>query len=71
MCKTFCKHPVTIATAIIHAIPGIPGCNPSGCCWITPSEVYQPTVINKLTDMNKEKEAKRNLTTITTNEIIY
>lgn len=37
----------------------------------TPTEVYQTTVINKLTDMNKEKEAKRNFTTITTNEIKY
>lgn len=37
----------------------------------TPSEVYQPNLINKLTVMNKEKEAKRNFTTITTNESIY
>jgi len=34
----------------------------------TPEEIYKPIVLNKLTDTNKEKEAKRNLTTITTNE---
>jgi putative transposase len=37
-----------------------------------PAEVYQSTVMNKLTVANKEKEAKRNLTTTTTtNEIAY
>lgn len=30
----------------------------------TPTEIYEPDVMNKLTDMNKEKEAKRNLTLI-------
>ena len=34
----------------------------------TPSEIYRPEVINKLTDMNKEKEAKRNSTLIITND---
>ena len=33
----------------------------------TPAEIYSPKVLNILTDTNKEKEAKRNLTT-TTNE---
>ena len=33
-----------------------------------PAEIYQPSVMNKLTDTNKEKEAKRNLTTTITDE---
>lgn len=34
----------------------------------TPAQVYQPKVLNILTDINKEKVAKRNLTTSPTNE---
>lgn len=33
-----------------------------------PVEIYSPSVMNKLTDTNKEKEAKRNFTTTITNE---
>ena len=34
----------------------------------SPVEIYQPSVVNILTDNNKEKVAKRNLTTSTSNE---
>jgi putative transposase len=34
----------------------------------SPVEIYQPSVMNILTDINKEKVAKRNFTTSTSNE---
>jgi hypothetical protein len=33
-----------------------------------PAKLYQPSVMNKLTVINKEKEAKRNFTSSITNE---